>query len=205
MLEFAADFAPAHVLEAIRTAEPLGEVVHHGVPSNRWRRYDKMRRTPEGLLVVGDAVCSFNPIYGQGMTVAALEATVLRDCLRRGDRGLPRRFFRASARKVRVAWQTAVGSDLKLPEVVGPRPLSMRITNAFLEPVLTAVEVDPVVAGQFMRVTAMIDPPARLLRPSILLRVVLANRRRPAGVRSIDERFGEGSLPAASEISRRAV
>jgi len=88
--------------------------------------------------------------------------------------------------------------------VVGPRPVSMRITNAFLEPVMTAVEVDPVVAGQFMRVTAMIDPPARLLRPSILLRVVLANRRH-AGVRSIDERFGEGSLPAASEISRRAV
>jgi 2-polyprenyl-6-methoxyphenol hydroxylase-like FAD-dependent oxidoreductase len=205
MLEFAADFAPAHVLEAIRTAEPLGEVVHYGVPSNRWRRYDKMRRTPDGLLVVGDAVCSFNPIYGQGMTVAALEATVLRDCLRRGDRGLPRRFFRASARKVRVAWQTAVGSDLKLPEVVGPRPVSMRITNAFLERVLTAVEVDPVVAGQFMRVTAMVDPPARLLRPSILLRVVLANRRRPAGVRSIDEGFGGGSMPAASEISRRAV
>ena len=87
MLEFAADFVPAHVLDAIRTAEPLDEVVHHRVPSNRWRRYDKMRRTPDGLLVMGDAVCSFNPIYGQGMTVAAIEATVLRECLRRGDRG----------------------------------------------------------------------------------------------------------------------
>ena len=172
MVRFAADFAPAHALEAIRTAEPLGEVVHHRVPSNRWRRYDKMRRMPEGLLVVGDAVCSFNPIYGQGMTVAAIEATVLRDCLRRGDRGLTRRFFRASARKVRVAWQTAVGSDLALPEVVGPRPISMRISNAFLERVLTATEVDPVVAEQFMRITAMVDPPVRLLRPSILLRVM---------------------------------
>ncbi|BBZ52295.1 FAD-dependent oxidoreductase [Mycobacterium heidelbergense] len=190
MLRFAADFAPAHVLEAIRTAEPLGEVVHHRVPSNRWRRYDKMRRTPDGLLVVGDAVCSFNPIYGQGMTVAAIEATVLRDCLRRGDRGLTRRFFRASARKVRVAWQTAVGSDLNLPEVVGPRPISMRITNAFLERVLSAVETDPVVAGQFMRVTAMIDPPARLLRPSILLRVMRAKGHRPTEMRSVDEGCG---------------
>jgi 2-polyprenyl-6-methoxyphenol hydroxylase-like FAD-dependent oxidoreductase len=187
MLQFAADFAPPHVLEAIRTAEPLGEVVHHRVPSNRWRRYDKMRRTPEGLLVVGDAVCSFNPIYGQGMTVAAIEATVLRDCLRHGDRGLARRFFRASAKTVRVAWQTAVGSDLNLPEVVGPRPISMRFTNAFLERVLTAVEADPVVAGQFMRVTAMVDPPSRLLRPSILLRVMRAGGQRPTDVRSIDE------------------
>jgi 2-polyprenyl-6-methoxyphenol hydroxylase-like FAD-dependent oxidoreductase len=187
MVTFAADFAPAHAMEAIRTAEPLGEVVHHRVPSNRWRRYDKMRRTPDGLLVVGDAVCSFNPIYGQGMTVAAIEAMVLRDCLQRGDRGLPRRFFRASARKVRVAWQTAVGSDLNLPEVVGPRPMSMRISNLFLERVLSAVEVDTVVAGQFMRVTAMVDPPARLLRPSILLRLMRTSGRRPTAAGSVDE------------------
>jgi 2-polyprenyl-6-methoxyphenol hydroxylase-like FAD-dependent oxidoreductase len=176
MLEFAADFVPAHLLEAIRTAEPLDEVVHHRVPSNRWRRYDKMRRTPAGLLVMGDAVCSFNPIYGQGMTVAAIEATVLRECLRHGDRGLPRRFFRSCAKKVQVAWQTAVGSDLALPEVVGSRPISMRLTNVFLERVLTATEVDPVVAEQFMRITAMVDPPVRLLRPSILVRVL---RTRP--------------------------
>ncbi len=174
MLRFAADFAPAHVLEALRTAEPLGDVVHHRVPSNRWRRYDKMRRIPDGLLVVGDAVCSFNPIYGQGMTVAAIEATVLRDCLQRGDRGLPRRFFRASARQIRVAWQTAVGSDLTLPEVVGPRPMLMRISNMFLERVMTATESDPIVAGQFMRVTGMIDSPVRLLRPNILLRIMRA-------------------------------
>jgi 2-polyprenyl-6-methoxyphenol hydroxylase-like FAD-dependent oxidoreductase len=205
MLRFAADFAPAHVLEAIRTAESLGEVVHHRVPSNRWRRYDKMRRTPGGLLVVGDAVCSFNPIYGQGMTVAAIEATVLRDCLRRGDRGLTRRFFRGSARKVRVAWQTAVGSDLTLPEVVGPRPISMRITNAFLERVMTATEADPVVAGQFMRITAMVDSPARLLRPSILLRVMRTRRRRLTDVRSVDEGSSGNLMPAGTTTTRRAI
>jgi 2-polyprenyl-6-methoxyphenol hydroxylase-like FAD-dependent oxidoreductase len=190
MLEFAADFAPPHVLEAIRAAEPLGDVVHHRVPSNRWRRYDKMHRTPDGLLVMGDAVCSFNPIYGQGMTVASIEATVLRDCLRHGDRGLPRRFFRASAKKIRVAWQTAVGSDLALPEIVGPRPLSMRISNALLEHVLNAIEVDPVVAGQFMRVTGMLDSPIHLLRPSILLRVLRAHGHAPARVPSVREGAG---------------
>jgi 2-polyprenyl-6-methoxyphenol hydroxylase-like FAD-dependent oxidoreductase len=195
MLSFAADFAPVHALEAIRTAEPVGEVVQYRVPSNLWRRYDKMRRTPDGLLVIGDAVCSFNPIYGQGMTVAALQTMVLRDCLRSGDRDLPRRFFRASAKKIRVAWQTAVGSDLTLPEVVGPRPVSMRITNAFLERVLTAGEVDPIVAGQFMRVTAMVDSPVRLLRPAILLRVAQANRRR--------ERTCGPSTTGSAEVGRR--
>jgi len=204
MVRFAADFAPPHVVEAIRAAEPLGEVVQHRVPSNRWRRYDKMRRTPDGLLVVGDAVCSFNPIYGQGMTLAAVEATVLRDCLRRGDDGLTRRFFRASAGKIRVAWQTAVGSDLALPEVVGPRPISMRISNALLEPVLTAVETDPVVAGQFMRVTGMLDAPSRLLRPSILLRVMRAQRRRPPEP-TAGQKTGEASLAAGSTAARLAI
>jgi 2-polyprenyl-6-methoxyphenol hydroxylase-like FAD-dependent oxidoreductase len=179
MLEFADDLAPAHVLAALRTAEPLEDVGHYRVPSNRWRRYDKMRRIPKGLLVVGDAVCSFNPIYGQGMTVAALEATVLRDCLRRGERDLPRRFFRASAKYVRIAWQTAVGSDLALPEITGSRPLLMRLSNAYLEKVLTAAENDAAVAGQFLRVIAMIDPPSRLMRPAFLLRVAYTNRRRP--------------------------
>jgi 2-polyprenyl-6-methoxyphenol hydroxylase-like FAD-dependent oxidoreductase len=180
MLEFIADFAPAQVLSAVRDAEPLGEVAHYRVPSNRWRRYDAMHRAPDGLLVCGDAVCSFNPIYGQGMTVAAVEALVLRDCLNRGTRNLPRRFYRAGAKKVRVAWQTAVGSDLALPEIVGPRPLSMRISNACLEKVLTAAETDADVAQHFLRVVGMIDGPARLLRPGFVGRVVKANRHRPA-------------------------
>jgi 2-polyprenyl-6-methoxyphenol hydroxylase-like FAD-dependent oxidoreductase len=177
MLSFAAHFAPANALEAISAAEPLGDVRRHRVPSNRWRRYDKMCRSPQGLLVVGDAICSFNPIYGQGMTVAAAEAIVLRDCLRRGERNLPRRFFGASAKKVRVAWQTAVGSDLALPEVAGPRPLSMRITNAYLNRVMTAAETDPVVTQQFLRVIGMLDTPTQLLRPSIVVRLATAKRR----------------------------
>lgn len=197
ILEYTKELAPKHVSEALRTAEPLADVVHHRVPSNRWRRYDKLRRRPDGFLVVGDAVCSFNPIYGQGMTVAAIEAIVLRDCLRRGGRDLTRRFSRIAAANIRVAWQTAVGSDLALPEVQGPRPMWMRISNAGLERVMTATESDPVVAGQFMRVTAMSDPPIRLLRPAIILRVMQAQYRRRRQAEPADERF-DGSLVGAA-------
>ncbi len=180
MIAFAAGFAPPHALAALQVAEPLGEVAQYRVPSNRWRRYDKMRRTPKGLIVFGDAVCSLNPIYGQGMTVAALDAVVLRECLARGERDLPRRFFRATAKKIRVAWQTAVGSDLALPEVVGRRPLSMRITNAYLDWALRAAETDPIVTLQFTRVTGMVDSPFRLFHPSFIYRVATANLRRHA-------------------------
>jgi 2-polyprenyl-6-methoxyphenol hydroxylase-like FAD-dependent oxidoreductase len=171
MLTFLEHHAPAKAVAAVRAAEPLGEMTHYHVPSSRWRRYDKMRRTPAGLLVIGDAICSFNPIYAQGMTVAALEATVLRECLRRGQRDLPRRFFRASAKPIGAAWQTAVGSDLALPEVDAPRPLRVRLSNAFMERVLNAAETDALMADHFLRVVGMIDAPTRLLHPDVLFRI----------------------------------
>lgn len=177
IVDFGADWAPAHALAAARAAEPLGEVCMHRFPANRWRRYDRMARTPDGLLVLGDAVSSFNPIYGQGMTMASLEALVLRDCLRRGDVDLPRRFHRSSAKKIRVAWQTAVGSDLALPEIPGPRPMTARIANAYVSRVLAAAESDPFVAQEFMRVTGMLAAPTRLLRPEFVVRVARAPRR----------------------------
>jgi 2-polyprenyl-6-methoxyphenol hydroxylase-like FAD-dependent oxidoreductase len=190
MLAFAEEFAPADAVAALRAAEPVGEVSRYRVPSNRWRRYDKMRRIPKGLIAVGDAICSFNPIYGQGMTVASLDAIALRDCLRHGERELARRFFRATAKKIAVAWQMAVGSDLALPEVIGPRPPSMRITNAYLERVLTAAETDPFVAERFMRVSGMIDSPARLLHPSLIFRVATVNRHRRRDNRKVGDAFG---------------
>jgi 2-polyprenyl-6-methoxyphenol hydroxylase-like FAD-dependent oxidoreductase len=178
MLTFAEEFAPAHVLAAIRNSEPLGEVARYRMPSSQWRRYDKMRRFPAGLLVLGDAICSFNPIYGQGMTVAALEALALQRCLRRGTDGLAQRYFRATAKVVGVAWQLATGADLSLPAVEGPRPLPVRIANKYVDRVLAGAEFDTVVAERFARVIGFLDPPASLLHPTFIARVATASFRR---------------------------
>lgn len=173
MADFAEGLAPAEVLAAIRAAQPLSDVCRFRYPESRWRRYDEMRRFPAGLLVLGDAMCSFNPIYGQGMTVAALQADALRQCLRRGSNDLARRYFRAAAKPIGVAWQFAVGGDLNLPEVEGPRPLSLRLTNRYVDRLQTAAESDIVVSEQFTRVIAMVDPPARRLHPKIVRRVAV--------------------------------
>lgn len=178
MLSFVEDYAPAHLLTAVRTGEPLGPVVQHRMPSSQWRRYDKMRRFPDGLLACGDAICSFNPIYGQGMAVAALDAVALRDCLRRGVKDLPRRYFRAAAKAIGVAWQTGATSDLAFPEVEGRRTPSMRVTNRLVDSVLTACESDAVVGAQFFNVTGLVDPPTRLLHPWFLYRVATVNLAR---------------------------
>jgi 2-polyprenyl-6-methoxyphenol hydroxylase-like FAD-dependent oxidoreductase len=121
---------------------------------------------------MGDAVCSFNPIYGQGMTVAAQEAVVLRRCLEGGNQNLARRFFGAAAKVVDPAWRIATGADLALPNVEGPRPFPVRLVNAYMGRLLTVAEHDPTIATAFMRVAGMLDPPPTLLRPAVVLRVL---------------------------------
>jgi 2-polyprenyl-6-methoxyphenol hydroxylase-like FAD-dependent oxidoreductase len=177
MISFADGLAPPHVLAAIRMGQPLAEVCRFRYPESRWRRYDRMRRFPAGLLVLGDAICSFNPIYGQGMTVAALQAEALRDCLRQGTTDLARRYFRAAAKPIGVAWQFAVGGDLSLPQVEGPRPLAVRLSNRYAERLQTVAVTDLTVAEQFTRVVALVDPPSSLLRPKMLLRAARPLRR----------------------------
>ena len=178
MLSFAQDYCPNHLIAAMRAAEPVSEVAHHHMPSSQWRRYDKMPELPDGLLVCGDAICSVNPVYGQGMTLAALEAAALRKCLRGGGTDLPRRYFRASAKPIGVAWQMAAGSDLAIPGVTGRRSRSMHITSRLVDWALTACESDPVVAARFFKFNGLIDRPTRLLHPAFVYRVAVANMRR---------------------------
>ncbi|TQK31261.1 FAD-dependent monooxygenase [Arthrobacter sp. SLBN-53] len=178
MLAIGDGLIPDRVLAAVRAATPVGEAVHFRVPSNRWRRYDKLRRFPRGLLVIGDAICSVNPIYGQGLTLSAIEATILRDCLRHGDDDLGRRFFRACTPRLRMAWSIAVGSDLALPEVDGHRRLWVRVAQPCLAAVSVAAETDPHVAVELIKVTGMLDSPSQLMRPAFVRRVVRANRTR---------------------------
>ncbi|NTY61174.1 2-polyprenyl-6-methoxyphenol hydroxylase-like oxidoreductase [Mycolicibacterium sphagni] len=178
MLDFASDYAPPHVLAAARAGEPLGEVVRHRMPSSQWRRYDKLRRFPDGLLVCGDAICSFNPVYGQGMTVGALDALALRDCLRSGGQDLARRYFRKAAKSIAVAWQMAAGNDLAFPEVEGRRSMSTRVANRCTDWVLGICSYDTVVAEKFFRVNNFLDSPVRLLHPAFIFRLATASRRR---------------------------
>ena len=191
MLAFAEEFTPGHVLAAVRAAEPVADVARHAMPSSQWRRYDEMRRFPAGLLAFGDAICSFNPIYGQGMTVSALQALALKRCLHRGGAGLAHRYFRAAAKPIGVAWQLAAGGDLNLPEVEGPRPLSLRITNRYVDRLQAAAETDTAVAEQFSRVIALVDPPTRLLYPKIMVRVAIAGLRHQRGNHRSDPRTPE--------------
>ena len=84
---------PATVMTGLRAATPVGDISIFRNTASVWRRYDQMAQLPAGVLVIGDALCTLDPIWGQGMTMAAVQALTLHDCLREGTTDLPRRFF----------------------------------------------------------------------------------------------------------------
>ena len=158
--------------DAIRGAEPMDDPVGFRFPANVRRRYERMRRFPDGLLVLGDAICSFNPIYGQGMTVAALQALAMRDHLRPGATLRTRSVLRALAGVTDAPWELAIGADLSVPEVHGPRPPRRRFASGYVRRLQAGAASDPELSRAFVRVTGLIDPPEALLRPAIALRVL---------------------------------
>ncbi|GII66483.1 FAD-binding monooxygenase [Sphaerisporangium krabiense] len=179
---FAARVPVPDLHRLLERLEPLGEPRLMRIPVSVRRRYERLSRFPEGYLVFGDALCQFNPTYGQGMTVAACEAVALRECLAApgGRGGLARRFHGRAARIIDVAWDISVGGDLRFPSVEGPRPLRLKLLNNYIARLHVAAEADPVVGHAFLSVANLQAPPRRLLSPGVLARVL---RPRPGRAR----------------------
>lgn len=177
LVEYARGLPAPEIYEVIKDAEPLGDPVPYKIPSNLRRRYERLSRFPEGYLVFGDALCSFNPIYGQGMTVAALESVALAGCLAQGGQHLARRFFKRASQTIDVPWSTAVGNDLRFPEVEGPRSRATRFINWYVDRLHIAARRDPVVSVAFLKVVNMLEPPPSLMHPRLVWRVVWGNLR----------------------------
>jgi 2-polyprenyl-6-methoxyphenol hydroxylase-like FAD-dependent oxidoreductase len=180
-LAFARSLQFPDIYQAVRDGEPLDDPVGFRFPASVRHRYERLDRLPAGLLVVGDAVCSFNPVYGQGMSVAALEALTLRRHLQRGVEPQPRRFFRDLARVVDVPWEMAAGGDLVFPGVQGRRTLKVRLVSTYLARLHAAAVHDAHLAIAFTWVAGLVAPPQALLRPGIVLRVLRGSRHRRTG------------------------
>jgi 2-polyprenyl-6-methoxyphenol hydroxylase-like FAD-dependent oxidoreductase len=171
-LEFAASLPVPAVHDLFSSARPLTDIVGYRFPANRRRLYEHMKRFPSGYLVIGDAVCSFNPIYGQGMTVAATEAKALDDSLAAGTGGLWRRFYDRTRKLVDIPWTIATGEDLRFPQVEGVRPAGSGVVNRYLERVHAIASIDQTVCGRFFDVLNLLAPPSALMKPDIAWRVL---------------------------------
>lgn len=176
-LEYARSLPASYIYDVIREAEPIGEPISARFPASLRRRYEKLQRFPEGYLVFGDAISSFNPIYGQGMSVSALEAAALAEVMSQGTRDLARRFFERAAKVVDIPWSIAVGNDLRMKETVGPRNAGVSFINWYMSKLHHAAHREPVAAMAFHNVGNLLAPPPSVMHPRVMWRVLMGNLR----------------------------
>ena len=184
-LEFAQSLSVPELHAAIANARPLGPITQHGFPSSQRRYYERLARFPIGLVVLGDALCSFNPIYGQGMTVSALEAQLLDDCLkslvaRRSPNldALTANFRQRVAGTLDLPWQLATGEDMRFPQTPGKRSLKLRFMHWYLARLHEAAGVSERVVKRFYGVSNMLAPRGTLFSRDVLIEVLRAAIRR---------------------------
>ncbi|MBM7115176.1 NAD(P)/FAD-dependent oxidoreductase [Melittangium boletus] len=188
-LRFLGTLPVPDIQEIIRDAEPLSDVAGFGIPGSFRRHYEDVPVWPQGLLVMGDALCSMNPLYSQGMTLCALEADVLRRQLPvwlRGGLGL-QVIQRQLVDVIEPAWNMAVSEDMRFPETQGRRSLSLKFHHWYGSGLCELAASHRLTLQTQVGVTNLVVPPSQLFRPEIAARVVL-NKLRP--------RFGKTGSPS---------
>lgn len=172
-LDFARGLARPDLLAAIREAEPLSDISTFRFPAARWLHYERMRRLPRGLAVVGDGVCSFDPLFGQGMSAAAKAVRELDRHLEKDphlDR--PRGLARQIARRLAAPWLLASSEGLRYPQVEGRRPFWMPWLQRYTHQVFLLTSTSPAVYRRILRVLNLLDEPPVFFHPAIVARVL---------------------------------
>ena len=180
-----ADSLPADdVAGIIRHEEALGPVATYRIPASQWRHFEKVKQHLAGYLAMGDAICGFNPIYGQGMSVAALHCAAFASCAERAGLDSPsltRAFYRSAAKITSGPWAIAAAGDFAYPETTGPRPPFTNISSRFAKKACIAAQRDPFVAAALMDAGNLLAPVTSLMAPNVLLRILHGAWRGPAG------------------------
>jgi 2-polyprenyl-6-methoxyphenol hydroxylase-like FAD-dependent oxidoreductase len=180
-VEFARSLPSLELATLLARARPLTESATLRFPSSVRRRYEDLRGPAAGFIVFADALCSFNPTFGQGITVAAKQALLLRALAPSVDEeGFERRFFDAAASIVDVAWNVAAGRSFLYSGVTGRPTLKMRLANAYLPRVIRRAHDDVAVATALLRTLHFLAPPESLFAPAIMRRVFTPSTRSAA-------------------------
>ena len=176
-LEFARTLRVPILHDLLQKAQPLSPIYSYRRTENCWRHYERLPRLPEGLVAIGDAVCAFNPVYGQGMTTAALGAMTLDRCLQRGQsklsKGFSLRFHKQLAQILTTPWLMATGEDGRWSTTEGAKPgQSDRWVQKYIDRVSVLMQDSPALLKTFAEVVHMVKPPTALFAPSIALQVL---------------------------------
>ena len=165
------------IYNAIRNAKRQGGVARYGFPESIWRHFERLDSFPRGLLPIGDAICCFNPLYGQGMSVAAMEACLLKRLLERsGEAGDPiadlaSTFFKEMQSLIETPWSVAM-LDFIFPETRGQRPADFELTLKFGIALTRLAAEDPAVHRLTLEVQHLLKPRSVYRDPTLMQRVL---------------------------------
>jgi hypothetical protein len=179
-LAFAGQLRTTTISFAIKSAKPVSEVARFVFPESVRRHFERMALFPRRLVVLGDAICRFNPIYGQGMSVAAQEACILRNLL--ADRAaasdplaeLPQAFFAAIQEVIDTPWETAAVQDFAYPQTRGERPAGIENTLKLAIALNRAAARDPSVHKVAVEVRQLLKPRSAYRDPAFVAKVYAA-------------------------------
>ncbi|MFK8025403.1 MAG: FAD-dependent oxidoreductase [Ilumatobacter sp.] len=195
-LEFARSLPDSPIGDLVADAQHLSRVMSYRYPSSQRRRFERVRRHPVGYLGLGDVQCSFNPIYGQGMSSAALQARELARVVARNGVRSPRlasKVYRSTAKVVDNPWTIAAGADFLHPSTTGDKAPGTDLVNGYVGHVMSATHSSPVVLERMMEVTGLTRSPKDLMRPIFAMRVLAASRRARRAQRSQGLRRPDGT------------
>ncbi|SHM12872.1 FAD-dependent oxidoreductase [Actinacidiphila paucisporea] len=183
--EFAENLPDPHVAKLLASSEPLDGMRAHKFtyPQARRRHFERLRVLPTGYVALGDAICSFNPLYGQGMTVGAMEAVALGETLDEEGRAsarMARAYYRKAAAAIATPWQMSTGSDFMYPETVGPRPPGTGLVNRYVRRLMLATHVSQESHLVLLDMQHLLARPSSIFRPGPAIRSLLAARHSPA-------------------------
>lgn len=183
-LEYLRNLPVPDIYNIISRAEPLSDIVPYKFPFSLRRHYEKLQKFPGGYLVIGDAVASFNPIYGQGMSSAAMQVAELEKLLNRKGYhpNLWRSYFKQAAKVVDIPWQLAVGEDFRWQETEGTKAPGVDLINRYMGRLYRMMGDDTIVYEQFLKVMNFLAPPTSLMHPRLLWRVLMWQEKKNTAV-----------------------
>lgn len=179
-LEYARSLRNSAIYDAIKDAKPISKVYSYRRTENRWYHYEKLAHLPEGLVMIGDAVCAFNPVYGQGMTTAALGAITLQKCLQKQFNhssnkvaGLTQNFQKQLAQVLKTPWLMATSDDCRWEETEGGKPdKKTLLMHKYMDQVMLLSVHQPQCYKKFLEVIHMMKPPLALFAPNVMFGVL---------------------------------
>jgi flavin-dependent dehydrogenase len=160
------------IYNEIKDAAPLSETAIYRVPQIVWRRFEKMKNLPEGLLLIGDTVCRIDPVFGQGMSIAVLEALALKKYLKDTKTISSARFQKRVAKMISPIWGMVLAEDFRYPETTGNKPYGLKLQQWYAKEIFLLSAEDSRIYDRFVKVMNLIGPMTILMHPKVVFRVL---------------------------------